>query len=117
MQPATLVELSDVSDRPKVKIMLPLGQRIGDKIRLSFTLDRQNGGRYEVLEVEGEFRVAKTSTDAASQGPLRGLPFPVVELESTGVAPAWRAVKRPKEEDMRVVPPAVSPRTVVEPWG
>jgi len=108
MQPTTTVELSDVSDRPRAKLLLPTTLRVGDRVQLDFTLERQNGGRYEVLHVAGEYRVATAITDAST-----GLPHPVLSLESTGKAPAWRAIKKPTERQRRIAP-AQSPRTLIE---
>lgn len=109
MEPTTVIELIDVSGTPpRVKMVLP-PLRVSDKVQLDFTLDRQNGGRYEVLKVAGEFRVAKALTDAST-----GVPHPVLQLESTQKAPAWRAVKKPADRGRKELAPARSPRTLLE---
>ena len=108
MNPATLVELSDVAGRPKVKMTLPVPLRIGDRILLAFQLRRANGNRNEVLDISGDFRVASISFDA-SEGP----PRQVISVESAGKAPTWRAVKRPTAVPERRLGPTKFPRTVV----
>ena len=109
MQPTTIIEFADVSDCPKAELLLPSGLRIADQIELDFTLTRTNpSGRYEVLEINGEFRVSK-----ASVRPFKGLPHPHIQIESTGKSPAWRAVKKP-QSGIRQIPPACAPRTVIE---
>ena len=108
MQPMTHIELTDVSDSPKAKMLLPATLRVGDKLQLDFKLSRQHGGRHEVLEVSGEYRVSKAFTDATEVPPR-----PCIQVESTGKSPAWRAIKKPYS-GVRKLPPARSPRTLVE---
>jgi hypothetical protein len=96
------VVLSEVAGTPKIKLELPV-LRLGDRLSLRCKLKRSNQGRSEVLEVMGDFRVASASFDGMRQ---------VLEVESTGKVPSWRAIKRaPKVK--RVIPPARSARTVV----
>lgn len=101
MQPASHVILSDI-EAPRVKLALP-PLRQGDKLRLSFKLDRVKNGRSEVLEVQGEFRVTQVVLVESRQE---------VTVESTGKSPAWRAVKR-RHTPARKVGPTRFPRTVV----
>ena len=104
MTPTTLVELSDVDGKPQAKMDLPSPLRIGDRLKLRFKLQRMNGGRSEVLEVSGEFRVASVSFDEGSRQ--------VLSVEATKKAPSWVAVKR-RAEAPRKLAPAVSPRTPI----
>jgi hypothetical protein len=106
VNPPTLLELSDVPNKPRVKMDLPT-LRVGERLRLAFTLKRQHGGRSEVLEVTGEFRIVTASTDASS-GQARQL----LAVEAIGKAPSWRAVRK-SAEPARRPPPARFPRTVV----
>lgn len=108
MNPATIVELGDVAGRPRVKMTLPVPLRIGDRIRLAFCLRRTNGGRSEVLDVSGDYRVTSVSFDA-SDGPPRQM----LEVESAGKAANWRAVKRTSSVPERRLGPTRFPRTVV----
>ena len=101
MQPASLLILSDV-DAPKVKMTLPL-LRQGDKLQLSFKLDRAKNGRTEVLVVQGEFRVVSCLLVDQRQE---------VTVESTGKSPSWQAVKK-KAASGRKLGPARFPRTTV----
>jgi len=103
----TLLELSDVSDQPKIKTDLPLCQ-VGHRVQLHFCLRRKKAGRFEVLEVRGQFRVMAAGLDAANL-PQRQ----VLSVESAGVTPSWRAVKKGVEWK-RVLPPAKAPRTTLK---
>lgn len=85
---------------------LPAPLRLGDKLTLRFRLKRANGGRMEVLDVNGEFRICSLSFEAGTNRQM-------LSVESaSGVVPSWRAVKR-TPEFKRVIPPARSPRTSV----
>ena len=101
----TFLELADVPDAQRVRIDLP-ALRQGDRVLLRFRLERQHLGRHEVLDVTGEHRVMSLLIDAS-----QGNPCQIVQVASTGKAPFWRAVKRPKP---RRLAPARSPRTVVQ---
>lgn len=104
----TLVELSDVSGKPKVKLALPAPLRLGDPVRLRFRLRRQNVGRTEVLDVDGPFRVTTVGFDAAG-----GPPRQVLTVESaSGLSPTWKAIKKEAPAARRMAP-ARSPRTAV----
>lgn len=107
MNPASLVELSDVTGSPKVWMTLPVPLRLGDRLRLGFHLRRQKGGRHEILEVSGDFRVTGISWDA-SQGPTRQ----ILAVESTGRAPAWRAIRTPPSMPGRLGPTHFPPTVV-----
>ncbi len=100
----TYLELSDVTDRPKVMLDLPSPLHIGHRIRLAFRLRRLHTGRSEILEVLGVFRVTDAGLDLA--GKVRRQ---IISVEAAGVAPHWRAVKK-VAEPKRVLSPAVSPR-------
>ena len=104
MTPTSIVELSSVSGRPRAKLVLPVPLRQGDKLQLAFRLQRQNGGRLEVLEVRGEFRVTTVIQSVEHQH---------LSVESTGKEPAWKAVRRPALLERKVAP-AVFPRTIVQ---
>ena len=101
----TFLELVDLPGAPRVRIDLPPLHQ-GNLVLLHFRLERQHLGRNEVLDVTGEHRVTSVLLDAS-----RGRPCPIVQVASTGKAPAWRAVKRPKPKRLA---PARSPRTVVQ---
>ncbi len=106
MIPYTITVLSDVVGCPRAKVPLPAGLRLGDKVVLRFSLRRQKGGRSEVLEVKGEFKVVEVYVDASS-----GVSHQVIHISSTGVAPAWRAVKR--QAAKRTISPARFPPTEI----
>ncbi len=101
------MEITDVAGPPRAKLTLFVQPRIGDRIKLSFQLQRNNAGRHEILVVSGDYRVTQTYLDA-TQGP----PRQILAVEAVGKAPNWRAVKKPSEFK-RQIPPAIFPRTVV----
>lgn len=102
----SLLELSDVADKPCVKIELPAPLRIGDRLQLRFTLRRQKGGRSEVLDVSGEVKIDRLDFDVSS-----GVSVQRLSVLATGLAPTWRAVKKTREQ--RVLSPARFPRTAI----
>jgi len=103
----TIIELVDVTGKPKAKIDLPYPLRIGDRVTLNFTIVERFNGRYNVLEVKGEVRVASVAFDA-SKGILRQL----VGVEATGSPFVWKSVK-----NLRQVSPklglAKKPKTTI----
>ena len=99
--PSSVVELVDVPGA-KAKLMLPVPLRVGDKINLLFRLQRQHNGRSEVLDVTGDFRVSSVQHTATHQ---------LLQVESLGKAPAWRAVKK---QAARQLGPATFPPTKVQ---
>jgi hypothetical protein len=103
MIPASIVELADVLGKPKVKMDLPSPMRIGDKVKLRFHLSRQNGGRSEVLDVNGDFQVRGVSFEMARQ---------CLSVESLGAAPAWRAVKKTLSPVRKLGPARVPPMVI-----
>jgi hypothetical protein len=104
----TILELLDVKDHPKVKLDLPGPLRIGDRVAVSFRLQRRKAGRTEVLEVKGEVRVVSASLDATG-ATVRQL----LGVEATTPTPfTWKAVKN-RPEWKRQMPPARFPRTSV----
>jgi hypothetical protein len=107
--PVTIVELADVSGKPKVKMDLPSPMRIGDKVQLHFHLSRQNGGRSEVLDVSGEFRVRSVGFDASS-----GTARQVLSVETLGATPNWKAVKKSSLPPPRKLGPARAPPMDIE---
>jgi hypothetical protein len=109
MVPATILEISDVVNKPRVKMDLPSPMRLGDKLRLRFRLSRQNGGRYEILDVVGEFQVRSVSFDTSGGRVRQNL-----SVESTGVAPSWKAVKKESVPPPRKLGPAKAPPTPIE---
>lgn len=103
MKPATIVELADVSGKPKVKMDLPSPLRLGDRLQLHFKLTRQNGGRSELLEVHGEFRVSTVSFENARQ---------LLSVDAIGTAPVWRAVKKSAVMPRKLSPARVPPMVI-----
>lgn len=101
MLPPTLLDLTDVPGCPRVKLVLPVPMRLGDRVRLAFKLRRQNGGRSEVLEVNGDFRVQSAHLSVEHQS---------LSVEALGKAPAWKAVRR-EGLAVRRLPPARFPPT------
>lgn len=101
MQLASRVRISEV-DAPVVMLELP-SLRNGDRVRLSFKLERTTGGRFEVLLVQGEYRVTEVFWANGRQE---------VTVESTGKSPSWRATKR-KASSSRKLGPARFPKTVL----
>ena len=99
----TLLSLVDVPNAPRVKLDLPVPLRVGDRIRLSFRLKRQNQGRSEVLAVTGEYRVSSVLLTPENQH---------LSVESVGAVPIWRAVKKELPFQRRV-PPARFPSTLL----
>lgn len=108
MHPLTIIELSDVAGLPRVKMTLPVPMRQGDHVRLKFQLQRKNGGRNEVLSVSGDFRVTRALFDLSGD-----LPRQILSVESTGKAPAWRAVKGVQTPPRRPLGPTRFPRTPI----
>ena len=102
----TVVKLSDVKDQPTAKLELPRLQ-IGDPVGLKFMIPRRNGGRTEVLEVVGQFRVTARGVDAS-----QGLPRQLLSVEAIGKVPTWRSVKN-APHGARRLGPACFPRTPV----
>lgn len=107
MKPATIVTFSDVTGSPRVKMDLPSPLRIGDHVAMRFQLQRQNGGRSEVLDVMGDFRVSEVRFDTEG-----GVGRQHLVVQSLGKAPAWRAVKKAPVTAKRLSP-ARFPRTVI----
>lgn len=104
----SIVEFTDVSGKPKVKMDVPSPLRIGDVLHFAFRLRRQNGGRTEALEVLGKFRVTSVSFDATS-----GVSHQLLGVEAAGATPSWKAIKKSPEQK-RSLPPTHFPRTIVE---
>lgn len=102
MTPASLLVLSEVA-APQVKLDLPR-VRVGDHLNLQFRLERQQNGRSEVLDVQGEFRVTKVVLQVDGRQ--------VVHVDAIGKAPAWRAVRK-KKLPVRKLGPTRYPRTIV----
>ena len=107
MNPSTIVELSDVSGKPKARMSLPSPMRVGDRIQLRYRLTRQTGGRDEVLDVNGEFRVQTVSFDASS-----GTPRQILSVSSTDVSPSWKAVKKTSGLARKLGPARMPPMSV-----
>lgn len=103
----SILKLEDVNGEPKVKLDLPSPLRIGDVVALRFRIDRTNGGRTEVLEVNGKFRVTAIGFDV-TRPPAKQL----LSVSSTGGSPTWRAVKKRALVSRRLAP-AVSQRTPI----
>jgi hypothetical protein len=103
----TILKLSDVNGEPKVKLDLPGPLRNGDPVALRFLLERQTGGRSEILEVSGKFQVTAVGFDAST-----GTPKQLLSVETMGKVPAWRSVKK-RPNGPRRLGPARFPRTPV----
>lgn len=103
----TILKLADVNGEPKVKLDLPGPLRNGDPLALRFLLERQTGGRSEVLEVNGKFQVTAVGFDAST-----GTPKQLLSVETAGKVPAWRSVKK-RSNGPRRLGPARFPRTPV----
>jgi hypothetical protein len=100
----SVVELGDVADRPKAKLTLPVPLRLGERLHLAFVLRRVKGGRSEILEVYGEYRVTAVGFTVDYQHLI---------VEAVGMAPSWRAIKR-EPAKKRKLAPARSPRMPVK---
>ena len=107
MNPASLVELSDVVGTPKVKMALPVPLRVGDRIHLNFQLKRTRSGRNEVLDVSGDWRATHVSFDGS-----QGLARQILTLKCEEKPPTWRAVKKQPSAE-RKLGPTRFPRTTV----
>lgn len=103
----SVVKLSDVTSEPVIKLDLPGPLRIGDPLALRFKLRRQTGGRTELLEVDGKFRVCAVGIDA-SVHPSRQ----VLSVEAVLKPPTWRSVKKEPAPGRRLGPVRF-PRTPV----
>jgi hypothetical protein len=103
----TIIELSEVTGRPKVRQDLPGPLRIGDRIRLAFSIERRKGGRTEVLSVQGEFRVSAIGFDTVS-----GVPKQCLQVDALGKAPSWQAIKK-QTSVRKILALAISPKTEV----
>ncbi len=101
----TIIKLSDVNGEPKAKLDLPGPLRIGDPLALCFVLDRQTGGRSEILEVNGRFQVKAVGFDASS-----GVPQRLLGVDSVGKPPTWVSVKK-RLHGARRLGPTRFPRT------
>ena len=84
MERTTILTVAEVAEAT-VKMTLPAPLRVGDRLTLRFRLRRQHQGRTEALEVLGVYRVVSSAVGAQHHA---------VEVESTGLAPRWRAVKK-----------------------
>lgn len=100
----TILVFSDVDGTPQRETYLPL-LRLSDRIKLKFQIRRRRGGRTEVLDVLGEFRITGIELDL-TRGRLRQ----VLQVASIGVAPMWKSVKNPKTPKLG---PARHPRTPI----
>ncbi len=111
MVPASIVELADVSGKPRVKMGLPSPLRVGDKIQLRLHLTRQVGGRSEVLDVSGEFQVRTVAFDVST-----GVAHQILSVNSGETTPAWKAVKKGALPSTapRKLGPARAPSTDIE---
>ena len=103
----SIIKLADVNGEPKFKADLPGPLRNGDPVVLKFRLNRQTGGRSEVLEVDGMFRVETVGFDA-SRVPHRQL----LSVVPTTKVPTWRSVKKPLTE-ARSLGPTEFPKTSI----
>lgn len=102
----SIVKILDVKGDPEVKLDLP-ALKIGDPVALKFSVERKNGGRMEVLEVNGRFRVKEVGIDA-QRAPQRQL----LSVEAADKPPTWRSVKKRSSVSRRLCP-ARFPRTPI----
>ena len=103
----SIVKLADVNGEPKFKADLPGPLRNGDPVVLHCLLTRQTGGRSEVLEVDGLFRVDTVGFDGSCV-PHRQL----LSLVPSTKAPTWRSVKK-RIPEVRQLGPTRFPRTSI----
>ena len=89
MNHPTLLKLEDFDDLSPVRISLPAPLHIGTRLKLRFPIQRRNGGRTEVLNIDGEFKVTSVLIDA------RGDAKQLVSVASVGAAPTWKSIKNP----------------------
>lgn len=101
----TIIKLADVNGEPKAKLDLPGPLRIGDPLALRFSLERQSGGRSEILEVRGRFLVTAVGFDASG-----GVQKQLLSVDSAGKPPTWASVKK-RSQGPRRLGPARFPRT------
>ena len=85
----TLLKLEDFDGLAPIRISLPAPLHIGTKLKLRFPIQRKNGGRTEVLNVDGEFKVTAVVIDA------RGDAKQLVSVAAVGAAPTWKSIKNP----------------------
>jgi hypothetical protein len=104
----SIVELSDVTGRPKVRQDLPPLMRIGDPIALRFKIQKEQDGRNQLLEVDHRFKVVAVGIDNRG-GTLRQL---VVVETLGGKPPTWHSVKK-AEPYRRVLGPTKFPKTPI----
>lgn len=102
----SIVKILDVNGEPRVKLDLP-ALKSGDPVALKFKLERRNGGREELLEVNGLFRVKHVGIDA-KQAPQRQL----LSVEPADRPPTWRSVKK-RASVARRLGPARFPKTPI----
>jgi hypothetical protein len=99
----TILELDDIKDKPRAKFDLPAPLRLGDRLQLEFVLRRTNGGRHEILEIRGEYRITDICFHVGEQH---------LKVSSTGLAPSWRAVRKEPPPRRRLGPTRFPPTTV-----
>lgn len=104
----TIVRFSDVNGSPMIKLDLPGLLRIGDPVGLKGLIARKTGGRDEVLNISGKFRITTVGVDASTT-PQRQL----LNVESIDKAPTWQSVRK-RSQTPRRLGPAVHPRTPIE---
>lgn len=90
MDTISVLKLEDVNGQPKVMLGgLPCPLRVGDPVGLRFRLERQNQGRREVLEVQGQFRVTAVGFEGSTM-PRRQL----LSVASIHKPPTWCSVRK-----------------------
>jgi hypothetical protein len=103
----SIIEFTEVAGQPKVRLDLPGPLRLGERVRLKFTLRRKNATRTEELKIEGEYKVTAVEIDASGAYPRQ-----LLSVETTTVRPTWKSIKNDPPFRLRL-PPARFPRTVV----
>lgn len=104
----SILELSDIEGKPKVKLDLPDLLRMGEKFSLCFCLTRMKQGRSERLVVKGLFQVTQVGYA------FEGLPRrQILSIVAVGKTPHWEAVKKVKSPKVKLTP-THSGRTPVE---
>lgn len=98
----TILTLTDVKFEPKFRLDF---QRVvpGAFLSLDFRATKVTGGRTEIIDVKGIYRVTGLCFDVETQH---------LKIESMGLVPTWKAIKN-KKGFKRVLKNPVYPRTPI----
>lgn len=103
----SILDFSDVRDSPKVRVSLPGPLLLGSIVELNVLVRRKVGSRSEELRAKGPFKVESVSFQTRN-----GLTQQLLTVQSTLLAPSWKAVKNRLLEP-RSIPKAKAPRTPI----